>query len=254
MKAIEFEGRRQVESLESGISIKQATMLFSPESGQTKVMRLKEDAQDYRYFSEPDLPPIVLTQQYVEEISRSLPELPEAKISRYMQAFLISEIDARTIAFDKEVASYFEDVVAKGIRPQLAANWITGTLFNLLNENDCSIAECKITSSDLAKLITLVEEEQISGKSAKIVCVEMFHTGKDIDLIIAQMDLAQITDENKIAAMVNQVLQLDQESVLSYRSGKHKVFNFLVAAVLKHSMGKASPALVQKILKSKLSD
>ena len=215
-------------------------------------MRLKEDSQDYRYFPEPDLPPIVLTKEYVDGIFASLPELPEAKIRRYSQVFLISEIDARTIAFDKDVATYFEEVVEYGIRPQVASNWITGALFSLLKEYDCGIADCKVTAKDLANLITLVEEEKVSGKSAKIVCAEMFRSGKDIELIISQMDLAQITDEGKIEDMVNHVLKLDEESVSSYRAGKHKVFNFLVSAVLKQSMGKASPTLVQKILRNKL--
>jgi aspartyl-tRNA(Asn)/glutamyl-tRNA(Gln) amidotransferase subunit B len=252
MKAIEFEGKRQVESLEDGAPIKQATMLFSPESGETRVMRLKEDAQDYRYFPEPDLPPILLTKEFVDKISASLPELPEAKILRYSNFLLVNEIDAKVIAADKEVAFYFEEVITFGIKPQIAANWITGILFSLLKEHDCEISECKITPQSLAKLINLVEEERISGKSAKIVCSEIFYSDKDIETIIEQMDLSQITDPNKIEEIVDQVLKIEEETVIAYRSGKHKVFNFLVSAVLKHSSGKASPGLVQTILRKKL--
>ncbi len=252
MRAIEFEGKRQVESLENGILVKQATMLFSPENGETKVMRLKEDAQDYRYFPEPDLPPVILKQEHVQAMFESLPELPEAKIFRYCNSLLVSEADARVIAFDKEVAFYFEAVTKFGVRPQVAANWITGILFSLLKEHDCEISECKITPKDLAKLIRLVEEEQISGKAGKIVCAEMFHCDKDIDAIIEQMDLMQITDSNVIQQMVDQVMKIEEETVIAYRCGKHKVFNFLVSAVLKHSLGKASPSLVQTILRKKL--
>jgi aspartyl-tRNA(Asn)/glutamyl-tRNA(Gln) amidotransferase subunit B len=252
MKAIEFEGKRQVQSLEKGVSIKQATMLFSPESGETKVMRLKEDAQDYRYFPEPDLPPIFLTKEQIESIATSLPELPEAKILRYSNSLLVNETDARVIAADKEIALYFEEVIALGIRPQVAANWITGILFSLLKEHNCEISECRVNSKDLAKLISLVEEERISGKAAKIVCAAMFESNKDIDLIIEQMDLTQITDPNRIEQIVDQVLKIEEETATAYRSGKHKVFNFLVSAVLKHSSGKASPSLVQEILRKKL--
>jgi aspartyl-tRNA(Asn)/glutamyl-tRNA(Gln) amidotransferase subunit B len=252
IRAIEFEGNRQVISLEQGIAIEQATMLFSPERGETRVIRSKEDAQDYRYFPEPDLHPIFLTKEYVESVALSLPELPEVKVHRYINTLSLSEVDASIIAADRDTALYFEEVIGYYFSPQAAANWITGTLFSLLNESGLEILECRVTAAHLAELIRLVEEEKISGKSAKIVCGEIFINGGSIESVIAKKDLGQITDQNKISEIIDQVLLAEEETVESYKAGKHKVFNFLVAAVLKRTAGKASPTVVQVILKNKL--
>jgi aspartyl-tRNA(Asn)/glutamyl-tRNA(Gln) amidotransferase subunit B len=251
MKAIEYEAERQVEIYEEGGKVDQETRLFDTETGETRTMRSKEDAMDYRYFPDPDLMPIILTEEYVRKIKDSLPELPEEKQQRYIKELNLSLYDAQILTLEKETAIYFEEAI-KGNDPKIAANWITAELFGRLNKASQSLEDCKITPAKLSGLLKLIGDNVISGKIAKDVFDIMFETGEDAAKIVEEKGLQQVTNSAEIEAVIMQVLQDNPDKVAEYKSGKDRLFGFFVGQVMKLSGGKANPALVNELLIDKL--
>jgi aspartyl-tRNA(Asn)/glutamyl-tRNA(Gln) amidotransferase subunit B len=251
IKAIEYEAERQVEIYESGGQVDQETRLFDTETGETRTMRSKEDARDYRYFPDPDLMPIVLTEDYVEKIRNTLPELPDQKQNRYVNQLGIPLYDAEILTFEKETAAYFEEVI-KDNDPKMAANWILAELFGRLNKAAIALNECKVTPQKLSSLLKLISSNVISGKIAKDVFDIMFETGESPEKIVEEKGLQQVTDTGEIEAVIMQVLQENPDKVAEYKSGKDRLFPFFVGQVMKLTAGKANPAMVNELLKDKL--
>ncbi len=250
-KAIEFEAMRQVEILESGGEIRQETRLFDSAKGETRTMRTKEDAHDYRYFPDPDLLPLEITQAFVDGIKASLPELPDERKERYISKFGLSPYDAGVIVAEQEYAEYYEALAAKH-DPKISANWMTGELFGRLNKISASITESPISAEKLGGLIGLIEDNTISGKIAKDVLDLMFETGKDAAAIVEEKGMKQVTDTGAIEKVIDEVMAANPDKVAEYRSGKDKLFGFFVGQVMKQSGGKANPAAVNDLLKAKL--
>ena len=250
-KAIEFEAMRQVEILESGSKINQETRLFDSTKGETRTMRTKEDAHDYRYFPDPDLLPLELTQQFVDDIKRSLPELPDQRKQRYISTFGLTPYDASVIVAEQEYAQYYEKLAAKH-DPKLSSNWMTGELFGRLNKLGVSIEESPISAEKLGDLIGLIEDNTISGKIAKDVLDLMFETGKDASVIVEENGMKQVTDTGAIEKIIDEVIAANADKAAEYRSGKDKLFGFFVGQVMKASGGKANPAALNDLLKKKL--
>ena len=252
IKAIEFEAKRQVDLLESGETIIQETRLFDADSGETRTIRLKEAALDYRYFPDPDLLPLVISDEVINELKASLPELPDQKIEKYTKEFGLSKYDAEIIVADESVAEYFEKA-ANECSPKMLTNWLISELFGQLNKSSIGINECKIIPSNFAKLIKLIENDTISGKIAKTVFEIMFETGKAPDEIVEAKGLVQVSDSNVLNMVIDEVIAENPESVKDYRSGKDKLFGFFIGQVMKKTGDKANPILVNQLLKEKLS-
>jgi len=251
-KAIEFEAMRQVEILESGGKIDQETRLFDSSKGETRTMRSKEDAMDYRYFPDPDLLPLEFSQAFVDALRKTLPELPDQKKQRYMETFGLSAYDAGVIVAEQEYAAYYETLVAKH-DPKLAANWMTGELFGRLNKLGIAIENSPIGADKFGGLLALIEDNTISGKIAKDVLDFMMETGRDAATIVEEKGLRQVTDSGAIEKVIEEVMKANTDKVAEYRSGKEKLFGFFVGQVMKMSGGKANPAAVNELLKKKLS-
>lgn len=252
MKAIEYEAQRQVEVLEGGGVIDQETRLFDAGKGETRTMRSKEEAHDYRYFPDPDLLPLEFSQEFVDKIKANLPELPDEKKQRYMDEMGLSAYDASILVADKAVTEYFERVAAE-TDPKQAANWVTAELFGRLNKSHLSIEESPVSPGQLTELLGLIGDNTISGKIAKEVFDIMFDTGKDPSAIVEEKGLRQVTDTGAIESMIDDVLAANQDKVEQYKSGKDKLFGFFVGQVMKASQGKANPKMVNELLKRKLS-
>lgn len=251
VRALEFEGQRQVNILESGGTIKQESLLFDATLCKTFPMRSKENATDYRYFPDPDLPPIILDQSLIDNIASSLPELPDAKIRRYINEIKLSDYNAQVLAADKDISCFFEEVI-KTANPVLTANWILSELFGLMNKDGITINECKITANHFSELIQLISSKAISSKIAKTVLKEMFDSGKSPKIIMQEKNIQQISDPNQIADIIDDVLKDNYQSVVSYRNGKDRLFGFFVGQVMKKTAGNANPALINEILHTKL--
>jgi aspartyl-tRNA(Asn)/glutamyl-tRNA(Gln) amidotransferase subunit B len=254
MQAIDYEARRQVELVESGGRVAQETRLFDSGKGETRPMRSKEFAHDYRYFPDPDLLPLTLDPDWVERIRKTLPELPDDKKERFMRDFGLSPYDAGVLVAEQEIAAYYEAVAtAAGKRdPKLAANWVIGDLFAALNRSGKSISNSPVTAPALGGLVDLIADGTISGRIAKEVFEIMFETGKGAAEIVAEKGLRQVSDQGAIAAAIDQVLAENAEKVAEYRGGKDKLFGFFVGQVMKATGGKANPGLVNEVLKKKL--
>lgn len=252
MKAIEFEAQRQVEIIEAGGKIDQETRLFDANTGETRTMRSKEDAHDYRYFPDPDLLPLVLTQEFVEKIRATLPELPDDKKARYMRDLSLSAYDAGVLVADKAATDYFEKVAAKH-NPKLAANWITAELFGRLNKAGIEIEASPVTTDSISGLLVLIEDGTISGKIAKTVFDKMFESGKSASQIVEEEGLRQVSDTGAIEKMIEEIMAANPDKVAEYRSGKDKLFAFFIGQVMKASGGKANPGMVNDLLKKKLA-
>ncbi|HEX2116834.1 MAG TPA: Asp-tRNA(Asn)/Glu-tRNA(Gln) amidotransferase subunit GatB [Alphaproteobacteria bacterium] len=253
MQAIEYEARRQVELIEDGGTVVQETRLFDSGRGVTRSMRSKEHAHDYRYFPDPDLLPLVLDPNWVSEIRVSMPELPDAKKTRFMRDFKLSAKDAGILVAEKENAAFFEEV-AKGRKdPKLAANWVVGELFGMLNREGKDIQQSPVSAKSLAGLLDLIENNTISGRIAKDVFALMVETGKDAATIVEEKGLKQVTDTGAIEAAVDKVIAENAAKVSDYRSGKQAIFGWFVGQVMKATQGKANPALVNELLKKKLA-
>jgi aspartyl-tRNA(Asn)/glutamyl-tRNA(Gln) amidotransferase subunit B len=249
-QAIEYESRRQIEVLESGGTIKQETRLFDTKNGTTRTMRSKEDAHDYRYFPDPDLLPVKLEQSFVDNIKKTLPELPDAKKKRFIDMGL-SPYDAGVLVGEKERADFYEKA-ANNNDPKLTANWLTTELLGALHKAEKSLAESPVSAEQLGGLLTLISNNTISGKIAKEVFAEMFATGKNAAAIVEAKGLKQVTDTGAIEKIVDEVLKENPDKIAEYKSGKDKLFGFFVGQVLKKSGGKANPGMVNDLLKAKL--
>jgi len=252
-RAIEYEVRRQIGVIEDGGRILQETRLYDPDRDETRSMRSKEEAHDYRYFPDPDLLPLVVSEQWVESVRASLPELPEAKRERYARQWGLSAYDAVTLTQSRELAAYFEDVAARpGVEPKLAANWVMGEVAAALNRANLDITASPVSSAALAGLLARIRDNTISGKIAKDVFDAMWAGEGSADEIIDRKGLKQITDTGAIETIVDEVIAANPKSVEEFRAGKEKAFNALVGQVMKASKGKASPAAVNELLKRKL--
>ena len=250
--AIDYEANRQVDILEEGRSIDQETRLFDTKKNETRSMRTKEDAHDYRYFPDPDLLPLELNDDFINEIKKEIPELPDEKKKRFIEKFNLSPYEANILVSDIETSKYFEDV-SKNSDVKLATNWITGELFALLNNKSIEITESPITSENLAKLINLIKDGTISGKIAKTVFEIMADSGKDPKKIVEEKGLKQQSDPKELEKIIDKVISDNPKNVEAYKSGKDKLFGFFVGQVMKQSNGKANPQLVNEILKKKLN-
>jgi aspartyl-tRNA(Asn)/glutamyl-tRNA(Gln) amidotransferase subunit B len=251
-QAIQYEAKRQVELLEEGKKIDQETRLFDTKKNETRQMRSKEDAHDYRYFPDPDLPPLKFNQSFVDGIKKKLPELPDDKKERLMNNYKLSSYEAGVLISDKDTSDYFEDVV-KTSDVKLAINWVIGDLFAALNKLGKSIKESPISSNNLAKLIDLIKNNTISGRIAKEVFELMLKDNRAPKAIVEEKGLVQESNVGELEKIIEKVLKDNADKVAEYKSGKDKLFGFFVGSVIKESKGKANPALVNDLLKKKLS-
>ena len=250
--AIDYEAQRQLEILESGGSIKQETRLWDPVKGETRSMRSKEEAHDYRYFPDPDLLPLVIENAWIESIKQTLPELPDQKKHRFMKEFGLSTYDSSVLIAERSRAAFYETVAA-GRDPKLAANWVINELLGGLNKDGKTLEESPITAAQLGGLIALISDNTISGKIAKDVFAEMMTSGKDAAAIVEEKGLKQVTDIGAIEKIVDEVIAENPDNVAAFKGGKDKLFGFFVGQVLKKSQGKANPDIVNDLLKKKLS-
>jgi len=250
-QAIEYESRRQIDIYEEGGTIHQETRLFDANKGETRSMRSKEMAHDYRYFPDPDLLPLVLSDEEIEAIRASLPELPDEKKERFMRDYQLSSYDAGVLVADQPSAFFFESV-AKGRDPKLSANWVMGDFFGALNRTGGSIENPPVSAANLGALIDLISDNTLSGRLAKEVFELMVETGKAPGDIVEEKGLRQVTDTGAIDAAIAEVLAANPDKVAEYRSGKDKLFGFFVGQVMKATGGKANPAMVNEILKKQL--
>lgn len=254
-RAIDFEARRQIEILEDGGSIRQETRLYDANRDETRTMRSKEEAHDYRYFPDPDLLPLSISKEWIEQVKVMLPELPEARRNRYIQDFGLSSYDASVLTATRETADYFENTVKQlPAQAKLCANWVMGEVSGRLNKENIEISQCPVSQAQLAGLLARISDGTISGKSAKDVFDSMWQGehGGSADAIIATKGLKQISDDSEIEKLIDEVLAANPQQVTDYRSGKEKAFNSLVGQVMKATKGKANPAQVNTILKKKL--
>ncbi len=254
-QAIEYEVKWQIEQLEDGGRIEQATVLFDPDKGETRTMRTKEDAHDYRYFPDPDLPPLTVTEDWIARVKAELPELPQTKRERYVRDYGLSTYDAATLTQSRETASYIEAMIASlgADAAKTAANWVMGELSAALNRADLDIAASPVSSAQLTGLLRRLRDNTLSGKMAKEVFDAMWAGEGDADAIIEKRSLKQVSDAGTIGKIVDEVLAANPKSVEEFKAGKEKAFNALVGQVMKASKGKANPAQVNDILRKKLS-
>ena len=250
--AIVHEANRQVDLLEGGKIVDQETRLFDTKKNETRSMRSKEDAHDYRYFPDPDLLPLEISNDFIDSIKSEIPELPDEKKKRFIEKYKLTPYEATILVSDIETSKYFEEVI-KDSDVKLATNWITGELFALLNEKNLDISKSPISSKNLSKLINLIKNGTISGKIAKTVFELMIESDKNPELIVNEKELKQESDPKKLEKLIDNIIKENQDKVKEYKSGKDKLFGFFVGQVMKVSEGKANPKLVNEILKDKLS-
>src|SRR5436190_1513693 len=251
-KAIEFEIERQIAAHEAGETVSQESRLWDEKNNQTRFMRSKEDAHDYRYFPEPDLQPLVVTAEFIETVRSQMPELPEVMRERFIAVYGLGFPDASQLVADINLAEYFEKTARITANPKLSANWILGELTKELNSSGKSVCDSLLTAEDLAELIKTIESGSINNNQAKEVLVEMFATGKTSADVIAEKGFEQVSDTGAIEKIVDEVIAANQANVAAYRGGNEKLFGFFVGQVMKASQGKANPKVVNEILKEKL--
>ena len=249
--AIDYEANRQVDLIEDGKIIDQETRLFDTKKNETRSMRSKEDAHDYRYFPDPDLLPLEVTDDFIEKIKSEIPELPDEKKKRFIENFRLSPYEATILVSDIETSKYFEEVIENS-DVKLATNWITGELFAVLNNKNLEISKSPISAKNLSKLINLIKDGTISGKIAKTIFELMMDGDKDPQTIVEEKDLKQESDPKALEAVIEKIIIDNPEKVKEYKSGKEKLFGFFVGQAMKASNGKANPQLVNDILKKKL--
>jgi len=249
--AIEYEANRQVDLIEDGQSVDQETRLFDTKKNETRSMRSKEDAHDYRYFPDPDLLPLEVSDDFIENLKSEIPELPDEKKKRFIEKYKLSPYEANILVSDIETSNYFENVIKKS-DVKLATNWIIGELFAALNEKNLEITESPISAGNLSKLINLIKDGTISGKIAKTVFEQMMEGDKDPKKIVEEKGLKQESDPKALEALIDKVIDDNRDKATEYKSGKVKLFGFFVGQVMKVSGGKANPQLVNEILKKKL--
>ena len=252
-QAIEYEARRQIKIIEGGGKIKQETRLFDPNRSETRPMRSKEDAHDYRYLPDPDLLPLDLKEPFIQEMKASLPELPDERKQRFMREYELSAYDAGILVADRETAEFFE-TAANGRDAKQVTNWITGDLFGHLNKADLSISKTPVSAKALGGLLDLLADGTISNRIAKDVFEEMFDSGKDAAIIVEEKDLTQITNTGEIEAIVDTIIARGEKQTEQFRSGNEKIIGWFVGQVMKETQGKANPAVVNELLIKKLKN
>jgi len=252
-RAINYEIERQIAVIEGGGKITQETRLYNPDKHETRPMRSKEEANDYRYFPDPDLLPVIVTDEMLKTAQNSMPELPYQKRERFMSQYGLSTYDANILISSRDLAAYFETVVKETEgQEKIAANWIIGDLLGALNRNDLDITACPITPAQLAKLVRRISDNTISGKIAKTVFEGMWDEKMDVDEIIEKKGLKQVTDSGAIESLIDKVMTANEDKVQEYRSGKDKLFGFFVGLLMKESQGKLNPQQLNESLKKKL--
>ncbi|MES2370508.1 MAG: Asp-tRNA(Asn)/Glu-tRNA(Gln) amidotransferase subunit GatB [Pseudomonadota bacterium] len=251
-QAIDYEVRWQIETLEDGGRIEQATVLFDPDTGETRMMRSKEDAHDYRYFPDPDLLPVKLDEPWIEAVRAALPELPAAMQARFQNDYGVSVYDATVLTGSRALADYFEGVARACGQGKLAANWVMGELSAALNKAELDIAQSPVSATQLGTLIARIQDGTLSGKLAKQVFEGLWEGAGEVDAIIEARGLKQMSDTGELEKIVDEVLAANPKSVEEFRAGKEKAFNALVGQVMKASRGKANPAQVNELLKARL--
>ncbi len=252
IRAIESEAQRQIDEIESGGTIVQETRRWDDTKGISYAMRSKEEAHDYRYFPEPDLVPIVLEEKWVCEVRKSLPELPEARKSRYISRYGLPEYDAAIITSSKVLADFFEAAVSASSNSKAVSNWVMGDLMRILKDKEMEVQDIPFPGQYLAAMIDMIDKGSISGTIAKKVFEKMFQTGKDPESIVKEEGLQVVSDEGALVSIVRKVLEANPQSVSDYRNGKEKAMGFLVGQAMKETKGKANPQVINKILRDEL--
>ncbi len=253
-QAIDFEVRWQIEQIEDGHAIEQATVLFDPDTGETRAMRTKEDAADYRYFPDPDLPPLVVAPEWVQRVKQAMPELPRVMAARFVADYGLPEYDATTLTQSKAMAAYFEKAAKASGQPKLASNWIMGEVSRRLNAGEMAIEQAPVSAQALAALIGRIADGTISNNAGKQVFEALWSgEGQDVDAVIAAKGLKQMNDSGALEKIIDTVIAANADNVAQYKAGKDKAFNALVGQVMKASQGKANPAQVNELLKKKLA-
>ena len=251
MQAIDFEARRQIEVYEAGGTIEQQTRNFDQNTGETKFLRMKENANEYRYFPEPDLPPLVLSDEFIESIKKEMVELPDAKKERFVNELKLTPYDASVLCENKETADFFEKA-ATGRDAKKVANWIMGDFFAMLNAKHLTLENSPVSAEQLGALVDLISDNTINGKTAKDVFAIMVETGKEPNVIVEEKGLKQVTDTGAIEAIIDAVLEANPDNIAAYKGGKQNLMGWFVGQVMKQSKGTANPTLVNQILKDKL--
>jgi aspartyl-tRNA(Asn)/glutamyl-tRNA(Gln) amidotransferase subunit B len=253
-KSLQYEISRQKEVIMDGGKIVQETRLWDSDKNKTTSMRGKEEAHDYRYFPDPDLLPLVIDDEWIEAVKKSLPELPAAKKKRFMEQYELPAYDAQLLTSDRDLSDYFEDCTREFAHPKKVSNWVMGSLLGLLNAQEKSIDESPVSAADLVRLLALVEEGVISGKIAKSVFDEMAQTGKPAQQIVEEKGLVQITDADALEDVVLKIISSHPKEVEAYQNGKTKLLGFFVGQIMKETRGQANPKMVNDLLKQKLND
>jgi len=252
-KAIEFEVERQIDLIEGGGKVVQETRLYDSDKDVTRSMRSKEEAMDYRYFPDPDLPPLVITEDFIRGVEKTLPELPDAKRARFMQDYGLTAYDAGVLTASRELADYYEQLVREsGSDPKIAANWVTGELAAFLNRDNKDISASPVTVGMMTGLLKRLADNTISGKIAKEVFEAMWNGEGDADTVIAKKGLKQITDTGAIEKVIDEIIAKNPKQLEQYRAGKEALFGYFVGQVMKATQGKANPAQVNELLRKKL--
>jgi aspartyl-tRNA(Asn)/glutamyl-tRNA(Gln) amidotransferase subunit B len=251
-RAIEYEVNRQIGVLESGGRLVQETRLWDDRLMETRPMRSKEEAHDYRYFPEPDLPPLVVSAEFIERVRASMPELPEARRKRFMEQYGLSFSDASQLTSERSLADYYEQAAEASGNPRTTANWLRSELLRELETAGLEASASPVAPDQLGTLLRMIDEEKISGKQGKDVLIEMFRTGKGAASIVEEQGLAQVSDTSEIDRIIDEILVANAQQVAGYRAGKEALFGFFVGQVMKASKGKANPKVVNERLKGKL--
>jgi aspartyl-tRNA(Asn)/glutamyl-tRNA(Gln) amidotransferase subunit B len=251
-QAIDYEVRWQIEQIEDGHAIQQATVLFNPDTGETRAMRTKEDAADYRYFPDPDLPPLVIAPEWVERVRGEMTELPRAMAERFVRDYGLPEYDAATLTQGKAMAAYFEDTAKTCGSPKLASNWIMGEVSRRMNTGEVAFEHLPVSSTQLAALISRIADDTISNNAAKQVFDTLWIEGGNVDAIIEAKGLKQMNDSSELEKIIDEVLAAHPKNIEEYKAGNAKALNGLVGPIMKASKGKANPAQVNALLLKKL--
>ncbi|MDD2619347.1 MAG: Asp-tRNA(Asn)/Glu-tRNA(Gln) amidotransferase subunit GatB [Syntrophomonadaceae bacterium] len=252
-RAIEYEVRRQIEAIEDGEKIVQETRTWDEEKQQTRSMRSKEEAHDYRYFPEPDLSPLKISREWIAAIASNMPELPVQARRRLVEEYALPEYDAAIITLSPDYLEFFDQCISIYNDAKIVSNWMMSELNRLLNQNNMEISDCRLKPADLAQLLKLIDDGSISGKMAKTVFEEMFKSGKKPELIIKEKGMALISDEATLISLIDGIIRNNTKVMEDYRNGKEKAFGFFVGQIMKVSKGQANPAVVNKLLKERLS-
>ncbi len=252
-RAIEYEARRQMEALEDGEEIIQETRTWDEEKGITRSMRSKEEAHDYRYFPEPDLPPLKIEREWIEELRASMPELPDQAQKRLISAYGLPEYDAAILTLTPEYLAFFDQCVDEYKDAKIVSNWMMGELNRLLNQNNLDISGCRFRPADLAAMLKMIDNGLISGKIAKTVFEEMFASGRNPEAIVKEKGLVQISDAGSLAPLIDDIVNNNPKVVQDYKNGKEKAFGFFIGQIMKATRGQANPEMVNRLLQEKLN-